>query len=333
MQWLRLHVPRSCSEVVPCLQDAAVDGEVSAVRPHSEDPVSTRVEVQVTPRDRELFGLLSRARWLTTSQVQRALWPGKSANAVAKRMKRLGVGGYVRSIRPGMTEECWHRLSALGLELAAGDNAQIETLVARRLPKQRQHFASINDIRLWLEMQFGRERVSYKAEWEVKAINERPAVVPDAMAVIQARECEVRMGIEVDCSTENPRMVARKLSGYARSLSDLEGVLIWVPGPRRLRSVVAAFYREGVEGALPCWIADSGRLWSMGPDSPDFIDVGCLEDASRSPATSLAALLGCPVDVSSRQESDRPTTPCAKGGSARGAVRPYGTAVEGGRWG
>src|SRR5689334_19176703 len=117
---------------------------------------------RITPRDDQILELLGRARWLTTDQLRAKFFPSKSANAVNKRMRILVDDGLLRSVRPGMTAQCWFRLGSAGVVRL--ENKGSAVAVPRRLPVQLTHFKSTNDVRLSLESEI--KSCTFLAEWE-----------------------------------------------------------------------------------------------------------------------------------------------------------------------
>ena len=81
------------------------------------------------------------------------------------------------------------------------------------------------------------------------------------------------------------------------------GVLVWVPGARRLRGSVAACFRAGIVGSgLPCWIADIDNLWAMDATTKCLVSLAALVDGSEGVQWSLNEVLSYPLDPSSREE-------------------------------
>jgi hypothetical protein len=257
----------------------------------------------VTARDRSLLELLLRARWLSTEQIGRQFFPGASASAVNKRTRSLVRAGLLEAVRVGRTEQNYFRLTALGYS-EVGDTASRRPY---RFPAQLEHFSSINDLRVWFRLRASALVSRFVAEWEFPATRAKGAVVPDAIATsCRFGDKTGYWAIEVDCSTENVSVLARKVSAYREWLSDedaLLGVLVWVPNARRLRSSVAACFRGGVvDGGLPCWITVIDDLWAMDATTKLFVSLARLAAGSEGVRWSLNEVLSYPLGPSSREE-------------------------------
>ena len=170
-----------------------------------------------------------------------------------------------------------------------------------------------------------------------KEAGSRPVVVPDALVALQPGSRPIWLAVEVDCGTENAQYVARKLLTYQgfhqTPLPMPTAVSVWVPGWRRMRSVIKACFRAGVdEVGSQCWLIDLERLQSMNSESQDVVDLASLGDERLPPTRSLAELLGSPVSVSRREDEQTAVSYSHRGsclpshvpgytGSARGAGR------------
>ena len=265
-----------------------------------------RQRVQLMSRDREIMKLLLRARWLSTRQLRDRFFPGSSANAVNKRMAKLTQVGLLRTVRPNMTSQRWYKPSAAGAALVAPDASDNASL-RYPFPRQLDHFARINDVRLWFERQPELWLQEFWAEWEYKIIGLRPAVVPDALAVLRHGNWQRVLAVEVDCATEHPNVLARKLQAYGSTAARefVQAVLICVPGWRRLRSVVTACYRmRVVDAGVDCWLLDLNRLGAMSAKSRDVINLATLGDDAQPPTHSLRDLIASPVCLSCRQDGN-----------------------------
>src|SRR5689334_22749332 len=105
---------------------------------------------RLTPRCRLLLNLLAQARWLSTSQIQTAFFPGRSADAVRKRLRKLTAAKILYRIQPHRMSEAYFGLGVQGksaLEQAGG----AEIVLERRLPAHLAHLLGINDVRLAIE--------------------------------------------------------------------------------------------------------------------------------------------------------------------------------------
>jgi hypothetical protein len=82
-------------------------------------------------RDKAILRKLDACKWLTTSQVQRVLFPGISLDFVRKRLCKLAQGDYLKSFQPDRMSEALHGLGTP--------------------PKQVQHLTGMNELRLAAE--------------------------------------------------------------------------------------------------------------------------------------------------------------------------------------
>lgn len=256
--------------------------------------------VVVTSRDLELFNLLVRAKWLSTSQIRRRFFPGASLNAVQKRLRRLALGGHLKVGRTGRTSESLFSLTGTSRGLIGFEHQ------AARLPQQLGHFAFINDLRLWFEsVAAGR----FLAEWEYRPFSTKGATVPDALVRLEHLDQPLLYAIEVDCSTENVRVLVGKLRGYRSSNQRINGVLIWAPGPRRLRAIAAAVLRSDVGAEIgPVWLADSNELPRTDRCSATFISLDGVASGASPARVSLETLVASPLSLSSHEERLMPVS-------------------------
>jgi hypothetical protein len=290
---LRVHLCRQCPAGLSDLPHAAGDRALRCVWDDVEDPMMRRT-VAITPRDRALLGLLARARWLSTAQIQRRFFPGKSANAVNKRMRRLMQAGLLAGVRPQRTVEQWYRLARGAAVVLA-----IDLVLPRRLPAQLAHLSHINDVRSWFDVQAERgalPRLTVVAEWEFKQPDSRWTVIPDALVVLDTAAGHLAMAIEVDSGTELPNLVADKLRRYGQ-LQPGDGrlgfaaVLIMASGWPRLRRLIQALYPQAATGKLPCILTDIDRLVQASPDTRIFVDLGALDPSQPDMLVSFTQLI------------------------------------------
>lgn len=288
------------------------------------NPVAkSRSRSVVMPRDRELFDLLGRARWLSTSQVQRRFFAGRSANAVNKRLRKLVRAGFLRCVRPGMADEQWFRL---------GPAAQIEADIPSRLPAHLEHFSGINDVRLWLENMRVRELLpvgEFLAEWELKTVGQGWPVVPDG--VVFTNEQGVLIAFEMDCSTENPRMLASKLRRYGAAGRDIEAVVIVATSWPRLRSITKVLLEEDAAAAVRCLLTERTRLVQASAQAKVFVDVGALALGEGAELVSAEEFITCPVGISCREEGLDGVSACTEHTSRSHVLRDSATAEGGSR--
>ena len=195
--------------------------------------------VEITERDVRLFQKLNAAGWLTTQQIQNYFFPGKSANAVSKRLRKLVAGKYVAIVRLSSTEPALYRLAGQG-KLALIEHSELDEkdiTIPNQLPRKIGHFTAINDLRFCFEQLSGnpnvellfffseRELYSYYQHTQISSDVVIPLlraykIVPDAIARIRiATEGAVReldLAIEYDSGTEHAAFFGRtKIKGYA----------------------------------------------------------------------------------------------------------------------
>jgi hypothetical protein len=195
--------------------------------------------VEITGRDVRLFQKLNAAGWLTTRQIQEYFFPGKSANAVSKRLRKLVAGKYVAIARLSSTESALYRLAGQG-KLAIIEHSQLDEkdiTIPNQLPRKLKHFTAINDLRFYFEQLSGSsnvELVFFFSERELSAYYRKARtssdiilpllaiykIVPDAIARIRITSersvHELDLAIEYDSGTEHAIFFGRtKIKGYA----------------------------------------------------------------------------------------------------------------------
>lgn len=195
--------------------------------------------VEITERDLRLFQKLNAAGWLTTGQIQEYFFPGRSANAVSKRLRKLVAGKYIAIARLSSTEPALYRLAGQG-KLALIEHSQLDDrdiTIPNQLPRKLKHFTAINDLRFYFEQLIGSsnvELVFFFSERELSAYYLKARInsdiilpllaiykiAPDAIARIRitsegsVRELDV--AIEYDSGTEHAAFFGRtKIKGYA----------------------------------------------------------------------------------------------------------------------
>lgn len=195
--------------------------------------------VEITERDMRLFQKLNAAGWLTTKQIQTYFFPGKSTNAVSKRLRKLVAGKYVAIARVSSTEPALYRLAGQGklvlIEHSQLDNRDIA--IPNQLPRKVKHFTAVNDLRFGFEQLCGSSKIEllfFFSERElcshylhtrissdvVITLLRAYKIVPDAIARIRiTSERSVReldLAIEYDSGTEHATFFGRtKIKGYA----------------------------------------------------------------------------------------------------------------------
>ena len=200
---------------------------------------SHKTSVALTERDLRVFQKLSAAGWLTTRQIRGYFFPGKSTNAVSKRLRKLTEGKYLALARTSSTESGLYRLAGQG-KLALIEHTQCgedEVSIPTQLPRKLRHFIAINDLRLYFETNTagtGAHLLCFFSERELGRYYEHPQsirdstiallksykLIPDALAKIrlthEAKTREVTLAIEYDAGTEHAGFFGRtKIKQYA----------------------------------------------------------------------------------------------------------------------
>ena len=268
--------------------------------------------VQITSRDRELFELLARARWLSTRQIQGHFFRGRSTNVVSKRMKKLNRGGYIKSVRRGFAEEQFHKLGLRAVALLD----DVRVIVPRRLPAQLKHMSDINSIRLKLDEERQLRDFPLRGFWsesELKIVGHAWPVVPDAIAAILVRNTVKYLAVEIDEGTENPGLVVDKLEHYRDSGMAAEGivaVLVCVSGWPRTRALVRALFGRDWSEGPQCFLTDIDKFRGLSIASQVFVDLATLSADQEPCVVSLNGIIGCPDSLSCREDKQKSVSGC-----------------------
>src|ERR1039458_6340959 len=194
---LPVHVPRPPAARMPDLRVDAARGAVLQLRRDGTPPGAA---MRLTARCIDLLRILRAARWLTTSQVRRRFFPRATLSAARRRLRRLAAAGYVRKHQENRMREAMFTLGqeairVLEAETDGGNSVALE----RRPPKQLEHLAGINDIRIAAELC---GQLSYFfAAWELPGIGWKHPIVPDAIF----RTADRTFAIEYDRGGEGLR--------------------------------------------------------------------------------------------------------------------------------
>jgi len=192
--------------------------------------------MRLTSRCRELLRLLGAARWLTTGQVRRRFFAAASVNAARRRLCKLAGNGYLRRHQGNRMQEAIFALGANGRAALAREGAAGITL-ERKPPKQMEHLAGINDIRIAAETAEG--FAYFFAAWELPGIGWKFPMVPDAVFRIGERT----FAAEYDRGLEGLRyFVGSKIAWYREGIPGLPltGVLVVADRETRMRTLAAA---------------------------------------------------------------------------------------------
>jgi hypothetical protein len=194
--------------------------------------------MRLTARCKDLLRLLRAARWLTTGQVRRRFFAQATVSAARRRLRRLAAAGYLRKHQENRMREAMFTLGreswrVLETEIDGGKPVALE----RGVPKQLEHLAGINDIRIAAELT---GHLSYFfAAWELPGIGWKHPIVPDA--ILRTKDCT--FAVEYDRGGEGLRyFVGSKIACYRRGLPGfpVAAVLVVVDRDARLEALARA---------------------------------------------------------------------------------------------
>ncbi|MDA2937067.1 replication-relaxation family protein [Acidobacteria bacterium AH-259-A15] len=192
--------------------------------------------MRLTERCIGLLRLLRAARWLTTGQIKRRFFPGATTDAARKRLRELGLTGYVRKFQANRMIEALFSLGPEGkreLEKQGMNKIRLE----RRPPKQLAHFLGVNDLRIACELT---GKVSYFfAYWELPGLGWSYLVIPDAVFSLFNRTFIA----EFDRGVESTRFfVSSKIRYYRQGLDgfQVQSILVITDRKPRMESLMQA---------------------------------------------------------------------------------------------
>lgn len=208
-----------------------------AVLPLRGDDEASRefLMLRCTERDKKLIVKCGLCRWLTTTQIGRLYFPGATANAVQKRLRKLVEAGYLRSYREGLLSEALHAPGPKAK--AVFEEKSLEYVGASEIPRQVAHLVGVNDIRIAVET--SPAPVAYFfAHWQVGGLGWPHPVIPDAVFGLLAPHRR-NFAVEYDRGTESVGILAAKLRTYQEGLPGFafEAVVIITERDRRMDSV------------------------------------------------------------------------------------------------
>ena len=192
--------------------------------------------MRLTSRCMDILRLLRSARWLTTGQVHRRFFAPATVNAARRRLRSLAKAGYLRKHQEDRMREALYTLGREGkrlLERKDGDDIGLE----RQPPKQLEHLAGVNDVRIAAEMTDG--LAFFFAAWELPAVGWKFPRVPDGLFRIAGRT----FAVEYDRGLEGLRyFIGAKIAWYRDGLPGfpLSGVLVVAEGEVRMRTLARA---------------------------------------------------------------------------------------------
>jgi hypothetical protein len=201
---------------------------------------SHKPSVALTDRDLQIIQKLNAAGWLTTRQIRDYFFPGKSTNAVSKRLRKLIEGNYLAMARTSSTEQGLYRLAGQGklALLEQMECSEKEVSIPTHLPRKIKHFTATNDLRFYFENNiegagaqllyfFGGDRELGRYYEHPHSISDSVIVllrgykiIPDALAKIstnyEGNTRELSLAIEYDAGTEHAAFFGRtKIKQYA----------------------------------------------------------------------------------------------------------------------
>jgi hypothetical protein len=251
------------------------------------------MSVALTDRDHKLLEKLNAAGWLTTRQIRDYFFPGKSANAVSKRLRKLIEGNYLAMARTGSTEPGLYRIASEGKRvlLEVSQCNEKEVSIPTHLPRKLRHFTAINDLRLYFERGVGggsgTQLLYFFSERELGRFYERPhpisesaiallksyRIIPDALAKVRLSSgdetSELTLAIEYDAGTEHAAFFGRtKIKQYAALLTQnhdrIEGFKVLTFADRIGR--IVSLMKEAVKHQPPQYLFYFALLEKLSQD-------------------------------------------------------------------
>lgn len=219
--------------------------------------------LQLTARDLQMFQKLNRAGWLTTMQIGTYFFPGKSLNAVSKRLRKLAIAGYLTGTQVSSTEMKYYRLAGRGHRVLL-EQAETSDLIRppSQLPRKLRHFTAVNDLRLAFDLGFPSAPLTlqyFYTEREYPFVGRHSNVpphlllqslalsklIPDAVAGLQMGGRDWDVALEYDAGTEPAHFFGRaKMQQYMECLANnssmFEGckILVIAPTLKRLLNLM-----------------------------------------------------------------------------------------------
>ena len=185
--------------------------------------------MRLTKRCLKLLKLLQAARWLATSQIHRRFFAHATKNAARKRLRKLTVAGYIRRFQQNHMTEALFTLGPEGkrvLEQRSGETIPLE----RRPPKQLDHLAGINDVRIAAEL--AGPPSYFFACWELPGLGWNHPIIPDAVFAVGGKSYVV----EFDRGLESVRYFLRnKITFYRQGFTGFPITKVLVVADRKAR--------------------------------------------------------------------------------------------------
>lgn len=156
---------------------------------------------------------------LSTSMLTRLFFDSKGT--CQKRMRKLFDEGLVRPLVIDLAAENRYAITRLGYALVE------RALPTEPLPQFRNpprverrglaHFDLLNSVRIAMALGAaanGAALIQFISDWELRALDQRAEIVPDALALIRHPLRDWSIAAEIDCGTESRVVFGRKLSKY-----------------------------------------------------------------------------------------------------------------------
>jgi hypothetical protein len=198
--------------------------------------------MRLTGRCMELLKLLQTARWLSTKQVHRRFFAKVTLSAARRRLRRLATAGYLLKHQDDRMREALFTLGRKSSRVLEIENDGGKPVVLeRKPPKQMEHLAGINDIRIAAEL--SGQLAYFFAAWELPGVGWKYPLVPDAIF----RMADRTFSVEYDRGAEGLRyFIGSKIACYRRGLPGfpLSAVLVVVDRRSRLETLARAIADE-----------------------------------------------------------------------------------------
>lgn len=221
------------------------------------------VAVQLTDRDEAVLLALARFRLARTSDLVTYAFAGVRQDTAGVRLRRLFDARHLAVLPPRPGAENVYRLGPAGRQHLASHGVQ-----GGQVPRGGlEHHLSV--VQTWVSMAglAGLELERCLPDWEIRE-QFTPAelrVIPDLFALVRVEGELHAAAVEVDCGTESPSVLGRKLEAY-RSLwgqppglfgFDRFGVAVACCDSRRRASVASAIKKAWVVPHV-FWVVPEG---------------------------------------------------------------------------
>jgi hypothetical protein len=234
MPIVQIYLRRSSSAALSHLLFAPTHGAMLCLPHHCK--ITGRGIMRLTQRCIDLMNLLKAARWLTTCQIHHRFFTDATIDAARKRLRKLAIAGYLTACQANRMSES---VFALGKEakryLEKCGSAEI--FLAKKPPKEFDHFRGVNDLRLAAELS-GKINFFF-AYWELPGFKWDHPLIPDAVFSY----ADDTYFAEFDRGFENTGFfVKTKISNYKNGIDGFPefSLLIITDSQSRLKSLAAA---------------------------------------------------------------------------------------------